>query len=179
MRIAWAEGGKQRVAVFRTRKARGGRLRLSGLHLPDPTPIGLRELRLGAVEQLINLPDVRAAILERMDEDAPDVFEPFSGITIVTGATRGLAGRVCIKTGAGVAGTHASGSVELERPTTRKGFDDQFYRQVLQARDTAIRNGEPVLRALQEASGAPHDTVARWLKEARRRERLQRRKAAT
>jgi hypothetical protein len=137
------------------------------MHLKDPTPLGLRELRLGAVERLVNKPDIRAEILGHIDEEAPDVFEPFAEIT-VTGATQtGL--RIHIKAGGAFAGTHGGGTVKLERPAGRRLGPD-FYRDVLRARDEAETNGQHVLRTLQEATGAPRETVRRWLKEARKLE---------
>lgn len=158
VRIAWTEPAGQRLAVVRARKAKGGRLRIAELHLRDPSPVGLRELRLGAIERYVNLSNVRAEILERMDEAAPDVFEAFAGIT-VKGSVR-----------MGVRVQASTRGVTLDRPG-RKGFDDDFYRRVLRAHDDATEAGLPVLRTLSDASGAPQNTVARWLKEARRRER--------
>jgi hypothetical protein len=159
VRIAWVEGDKQRVAIVRVEQTGEDRLRIAELHLREPTPVGLRELRLGAIERLVNSTEIRAAVFERMDDEAPDVFGAFAGIT-VTGKAR-LEARVTIRTS----------GVVLERPTGRKLGDD-FYREVLRAYDEATRKGLPVMRTLVEASGAPRNTVARWLKEARRRERL-------
>jgi hypothetical protein len=132
------------------------------LHLPDPTPAGLRELRLGAVERFVNTPAIRDELFRRMDEDAPDVFDAFANIYV--------------KAGAGVAG--ARGRVALERPAGRR-LDDSFYLQVLRAYDDATSRGTPILRTLMDDSGAPRDTVARWLREARQREKRLRAEGAS
>ena len=169
VRIAWAERDEQRVAVVRVRQAEGGRLRITELHLREPNPVGLRELRLGAIERALNVDDVRAAILEHIDDEAPDVFDVFAKIT-VTGGTSGTAARLHIKTGGATVRPRGSGVVELKRPANRE-LDDDFYREVLRAYDEAAEVGLPIMRTLADASGKPRNTVARWLKEARRREK--------
>jgi hypothetical protein len=131
--------------------------------------VGLRELRLGAIERALNVEDTRAAVLERIGEEAPDVFAAFANIT-VTRATRGVTARTYIKSGGATARPRGAGAVELKRPATRE-LDDSFYREVLRAYDEAADVGLPIMRTLAEASGAPRNTVARWLKEARRREK--------
>ena len=161
VRVAWSEGGNKRQVVVRTRRAKGGTLEIGELHFPDPTPATLRELRLGTVEKFVNTPGVREELLARMDEDAPDALAAFA--------------RVHVRAGTGAVGTIAAGAVTLERPAR---LDDDFYMRVLRARDHATGRGEPILRTLMDASGAPRNTVARWLKEAKRREKRLRAGAA-
>ena len=134
--------------VVRVRKTRGGRLRISELHLQNPTPVGLRELRLGAVEKLVNLPHVRDVVLLQMGDEPPaDVFGSWT-----------IRGEVRIRPRSG----------KLERPGRK--INDEFLRRVIAERDAAIERGDPIINALAESSGAPRDTVARWLKAARRLE---------
>jgi hypothetical protein len=58
--------------------------------------------------------------------------------------------------------------VKLERPATRRLSDD-FYRDVARAYRYAVKVGRNPRKALAEASATPADTVARWIREARRR----------
>jgi hypothetical protein len=61
--------------------------------------------------------------------------------------------------------------VRLERPTTRR-LGDNFYQDVARAYTTAVEGGRNPRKALAEASSTPADTVARWIREARRRRYL-------
>ncbi|SRR6266511_2424985 len=58
--------------------------------------------------------------------------------------------------------------VKLERPTTRRLTDD-FYKDVARAYTAAVEAGRNPRKALAEASATPADTVARWIRETRRR----------
>lgn len=58
--------------------------------------------------------------------------------------------------------------VRLERPGTRRLTDD-FYKDVARAYGAAVAAGHNPRKALAEASATPADTVARWIREARRR----------
>jgi hypothetical protein len=58
--------------------------------------------------------------------------------------------------------------VKLERPATRRLTDD-FYRDVARAYTVAVARGRNPRKALAEASATPADTVARWIRETRRR----------
>jgi hypothetical protein len=58
--------------------------------------------------------------------------------------------------------------VKLERPATRRLTDD-FYKDVARAYTAATAAGSNPRKALAEASATPADTVARWIRETRRR----------
>lgn len=146
VRITWVEGDELRAVVVRVASSPGGGLRVSELHVEGPTPVGLRELRLGAIERLVTHPDRRAEILERLDEPSPDVFASF--------------GSVYIKSG-----TATIGRGRLERP---RRLDAEFFRQLAAEHKNAVEAMLPVLPTLSARYGAPPDTVARWLKQARR-----------
>lgn len=61
-----------------------------------------------------------------------------------------------------------AGPVKLERPATRR-LTPEFYRAVARAYTHAVKAGRNPRKALAEASDTPADTVARWIREARRR----------
>jgi hypothetical protein len=58
--------------------------------------------------------------------------------------------------------------VKLERPTSRRLTAD-FYRDVARAYTAAVEAGRNPRKALAESSATPADTVARWIRETRRR----------
>lgn len=61
--------------------------------------------------------------------------------------------------------------VQLARPQTRR-LPDTFYMKVANAYTSAVQAGLNPRKALAEASNTPADTVARWIREARRRRYL-------
>lgn len=146
VRVTWLADEGQRTVVVRVRSKRGGRLRVRELHVQEPTPVGLRELRLGAIERLVTHPDMRAEILKRIDEQSPDVFEVFPG-------------RVHLKRGT------ASMGGPPQRP---RRLDEAFFLQLAAEHKAAVEAMRPIVPTLSERYGAPPDTVSRWLKQARR-----------
>ena len=60
--------------------------------------------------------------------------------------------------------------IRLERPPGRK-LDDSFYQQVADAYALADSYGLPPRAAIAEAAGVSPDVAARWIYEARKKER--------
>lgn len=145
VRVTWLAADGQRTVVVRVAIEPGTPPHVSELHVRDPSPVGLRELRLGAIERLVTHPDRRAEILKHIDEESPDVFDAFPG-------------EESLRTGPAVLG-------RVERPLR---LDGAFFRQFAAAYWEAVEAMRPVLPMLSERYGAPPDTVNRWLKQARR-----------
>jgi hypothetical protein len=168
--------------LIRVEAEEDGRLRLHELHLfPTDGPVTvdrLRGIRVSGIEQLLNLPDEREAILARIDESKgrrfeveierflagfryPRVYEPdLSASATVTA----LAPTVTI--GEPVAPPRL-------KPPAGRGYPDEFYERVAGAYRDAIRQGSRPIVTIANEAGVPRSTAARWVKEARRRDKLE------
>jgi hypothetical protein len=150
--------------LVRVQADEDGRYRVVELHLfPTGEPVTaerLRAVRVSAIEQLLNLPEERARIEARQNETGPaKTFEAFLGgfaASFDPPRPRDAAER---------------SSARLTPPSGR-GYPDEFYERVAATyRDALRRGGRPVAAVAAEAN-VPRSTAARWVKEARRRDRL-------
>jgi hypothetical protein len=111
-----------------------------------------RSVPIAEATTLANLPEYRKVIVEHLgDGDAElgigDGIEDVQPILHVR------------RTG------HA---YRLPKPYGRR-FPDAFYQRVATAFETAVDAGKPPGRTIAEANKVPETTVARWIREARRR----------
>jgi hypothetical protein len=159
-----AGGGQPGLQVLvRVRADEAGRYRIHELHLfPTDEPITaerLRAVRVGAIEQLLNLPDEHEAIAARIDESEPSqLFEAFMEKFLATQLTPAYSG----------GGVHRAPASKLSAPRGR-GYGDEFYERVATSYRDALRRGERPVEALRLEANVPRSTAARWVKEARRR----------
>jgi hypothetical protein len=167
----WVEVLQQRAAgqqrfYVRVQPDRLGWLRLSELYLAAQhgealTAEQLRLLRLGALEQLLNLPAQRAAIRQSLMRDAkPPTDTPRSHDGEDANAAQG--------TSVQEIPTEEPEPEPLQRPQ-RRPYPDGFYRDVAAAYRRNLRHGLPPNATLAQETGSPKTTIARWIKEARRR----------
>ena len=166
-------GTSQRVLV--RMEDEGDRYRIRELHLLDPgdaiTNERLRSVPVSGVEQLLNLPEERAAIEATLGKKAPFDTEAalrhFKELAEPKPPTQTLAiGKV--PSSSVLRGVSLESAATLERPS--RGHDDAFYEQVAAKYRAAMRRSpaRPVA-AIQAEAKVPRSTAARWVKEARRR----------
>jgi hypothetical protein len=145
-----------------------GRYRLRELHLfPTDEPVTaerLRAVRVAALEQLLNLPEERALIEERLNEtqrgrllelDIDSFINQFS---------------LPQPRDSEAAAQESARIVGLSPPRGR-GYPDDFYERVADAYRNALRreSGRRPVVAIATEANVPRSTAARWVKEARRR----------
>jgi hypothetical protein len=125
---------------------------------PDPRQVDVatwRSVPIAEATTLANLPEYRSVILEHLNDAGAEL-----GIGEGIGDTQPVL--TVKRTG------HA---YKLPKPTGTR-FPDSFYKRVADAFETAVTAGRPPGRTIAEANKVPETTVARWIREARRRELL-------
>lgn len=110
----------------------------------------LRSLPLGNFEQMLNRPDIRAAV---------EAGHPYTELT--RHVEKALA------TSNPLPDPETAPRPKLRRPTGRD--PDVFYRLVAQAHTEAVKVRRPPAPTLAEEAGVPVRTVHGWVREARRR----------
>lgn len=174
--------GRERILV-RVATDNRGRYRIRDLHVLDTgepmTAERLRAVRVSAIEAILNLPEQSAAVADRMDTRPPFELEQVLDEFVTSGAvTTGRAHERDHARGftpiGGTAPRQHSGHLRPFARTGRRGYDDDFYRQVADLhRAVVARGGRPgPVAMIAEVADVPRTTAARWVKEARRRELL-------
>jgi hypothetical protein len=152
LRVDWStdDGANWHHVTVKTKGTRE-KLRITELRIPDPTAKGLRELRLGALEQYLR---------QNVTVRAPAARTTASGgnVTIRGTTARATAG------GQG-------GRVILERPDTPR-YGDAFYQRFSTAYRDCVARGLPPRPTLADDAGVSRAAIARWTKEAVRRGHL-------
>ena len=149
--VTWRGGkGETVVAYVRFREDERLLMRVSELHVTEPWVYLHRELPLGRIENAVNASfDARFELHENIDKDpGVDLAQFFQ---MKTAIKKGMSPRY-----------------RLERPASRRLGDD-FYRQVAEAYTDAIAFGLNPRKTLATDSDTPADTVARWIRQSRRR----------
>ena len=163
---------------------RGGRLRIMELYLDDldsETPVTsqrLRKLPLGQIEQLLNLPDERAGISDRLDIKGIDM-KAVAGRYSTTPAgepttPRGQAAADSLRRARrrDRAAELADEAVEFRQPLAKPGrrpYPPGFYQRVAEAYRAAQREGVGPGPFIAAEAGVPRTTAGYWVREARRR----------
>lgn len=155
------EGDAYERVLVNVRADEAGRYRVLELHLVSSgepiTAEGLRTIRLGKIEDMLNLPEERAEIAARLEEEA-DPREIFATRSTVYRPVKGP--RLIRKP--------APPATTLSVPDGR-GYSDAFYEQVADVYRRAFRQDRPPVEAVRSEANVPRSTAARWVKEARRR----------
>lgn len=134
----------------------------------EGAPIGApfpRELPLGAIETLLNEPQIYEQIIRRNDERAPhyEVTEAISHFRLEQ--PRKGAAKVRRP-------TRTKASAE-RRPTTHgpgsRTLSDTFFAELADCYVYAVANGERPLIAIEREASVPRNTATRWVAMARRR----------
>ena len=148
VRVGWYLGGDYLLGYARFEAARGGKWRISAAYFPEPTAEWLRSFPLGRVEIAVNASPVLAkSIAESEPAETLDVPAMFRG--------RPRGGMLLDRP-------------RLERPAGKRLGGD-FFQRVAEAYQGALADGLNPRQTLARDSGSAPDTVARWVKEARRR----------
>jgi hypothetical protein len=155
VRADWStdDGATWHRVVVKTKGTRE-KLRITELRIPDPTAKGLRELRLGALEQY----------LRQVGRD----------VTVRAPAARATASRGNVTIGGATARATASGQggrVILKRPDKPR-YGDEFYELFAEAYRDCVARGLPPRPTLADDAGVSRAAIARWTKEAVRRGHL-------
>ena len=162
----------------------GGRLRIMELYLDDldsETPVTsqrLRKLPLGRIEQLLNLPEERAGITDRLDIEGIDI-KTVAGRYRTTPAReparpldRAARDRLRRAARHQHAAATVSHNIENRQPLSRpdqRPYPPGFYQRVAEAYRAAQREGVGPGRFIAEEAGVPRSTAAFWIRETRRR----------
>jgi hypothetical protein len=138
-------------AWLRLEKDRQDKLtRIAALHMPDPTPERLRDTPLKRIHAAVTMRGagaVQLALALRINEPPPDLSSrPKDGVRL-------------------------SQRYRLKRPARRR-LDDNFYKDVAHAYQSAVAFGLNPREAIVADTGAADATVAAWVGEARRRDYL-------
>ena len=165
--IASAVSSVERVLV-RVEPDDAGRYRVQELHLFSAgmpvTAERLRAIRVSAIEQVLNLPEERAAIQREYTRGGTPNLETF--------AERFTAPREQMRTGALAPKGPVSGTSASALRAPGRSYPDDFYERVAAEYRNAFRRGARPVAAIAVAAQVPRSTAARWVKEARRRELL-------
>jgi len=156
----WAQatwkGGKGEAVVayvrFREDATRGWLvMHLSELHVTEPWVHLHRELPLGRIENAVNAnADLCLELHQHIDLDpGPNLAQHFQMKAAIQKGIR----------------------YRLERPASRR-LGDEFFSLVAKAYTDAVAWGLNPRKTLATDSNTPADTVARWIREARRRGHL-------
>ncbi len=151
--VDWStdDGATWHRVVVKTKGTRE-KLRITELRIPDPTAKGLRELRLGALEQYL-----RQVLGRNVTARAAAARTTASGDNVtIRGAT------------ARATASGQGGRVILERPDTPR-YGDAFYERFAAAYRDATTRGLPPRPTLAADAGVSQAAIARWTKEAVRR----------
>jgi hypothetical protein len=152
VRVGWYAGDDYLLAYAQFERAKSGQWRLGKVLFDPPTPEALRSFSGVRVENAVNAWPVLAKSLEESEAvpaeaDVRAMFKRVRGGMLVD-------------------------RPRLERPAGKRLGDD-FYVQVAAAYEGALAEGlRDPRQTLARDSGAAPDTVARWIKEARRRGKL-------
>lgn len=149
--VTWSGGkGATVIAYVRFEEDEQLLMRVYGLYMTAPWVHLYRELPLGRIENAVNAnASVRWALHEDIEKDpGPDLVQFFA---IKAAIDKGMSPRY-----------------RLKRPTSRR-LGDEFFVQVAQAYTDAVAFGLNPRKTLATDSDTPADTVARWIRETRRR----------
>ncbi|MGH3082790.1 MAG: hypothetical protein ACRDNP_01800 [Gaiellaceae bacterium] len=153
VQATWRAGTSSELVAFVRFTEAEALLTLSELRLVEPWARRHRDLPLGRIENAVNAdPQMRFQLVLDMPKQIPndDLVEFFRAKANVRGS------RVRHK---------------LERPAGRR-LDDDFYADVARAYADAVHFALNPRKTLAADSGTPADTVARWIREARKRSKL-------
>lgn len=144
----WRAGKPDEIVAYVRFALEGLRMCLVQLDIREPYTRLHRDLPLGRIENAVNADaNVRAELGLGLDQDPGRDLPTFFGMKRnIRGASR----------------------YRLERPETRRLGDD-FYKAVARAYADAVAAGMNPRKTLADDSDTHADTVARWIREARRR----------
>jgi hypothetical protein len=144
-----------------------GALVVTEVRVVDPTGVrgpALRNIPLGRIEQLANLPVNRARIGSRSPADRPIGAR----LAEIRGAVDDMPGDVVESLGAGLLGVPRGRSLKLRPPGGRR-YPDSFYKRVADVYAYAAATRSAPAIEIAKASDVKPTTVHRWVREARSR----------
>ena len=163
-----AEEGEEWQLLVRAQPDESGRLRIVELYMGGGAPItaeALHNVRLGAIEEILNQPHVRdgrLGVLAKLEDESAFDTSPAQKLLLRAARSRKLAKDIDAVT------SHFEARPKLSKPAGRN-YGDSFYRQVADAFRHAQWRGAATAPAIADEAGVPNSTALRWIREARQR----------
>ena len=160
--------GEEWQLLVRAQPDESGRLRIVELYMGGGAPItaeALHNVRLGAIEGILNQPyirDGRLGVLAKLEDESAFDTKAARKLLLRAASSRKLAKDVDAVT------SHFEARPKLSKPAGRN-YGDSFYRQVADAFRHAQWRGAATAPAIADEAGVPNSTALRWIREARQR----------